>query len=153
MEPPRGAARACLHTARHRHNQPPQVIDPIEGLNARLTESHADLFAGFRDLKLACGQVPDPIANEEDAATATEVIAQCKRQLKKADAAHKAEKALFLKAGRAIDAVFEGGCERLGTVLMPIVARLTVYRERIAAAERQRYERAEAARQMASARL
>ena len=124
------------------HNQSPEAMDPIEGLNARLTESHADLFARFRNLKLACGQVPDPIANEEDAATATEFIAQCKLQVKQADAVHKAEKQLFLKAGRAIDAVFKGRCERLGTALMPIVARLTVYRERIAAAERQRYEEA-----------
>src|SRR5205814_8325417 len=61
------------------HNQPPEGIDPIEALNMRLTANHADLLTRFCDLELACGRVPDPIASEEDAATATDFIAQCQQ--------------------------------------------------------------------------
>ena len=69
------------------HNQPPEPIDPVAGLSARLGESHADLLLRFRDLELACARVPDPIASEADAATATDFIAQCQVQIRQAEAA------------------------------------------------------------------
>src|SRR5262249_884761 len=115
------------------HNQPP--VDPIEGFNARLTTTHADLLERFHHLELACGQVPDPIPNDENAATATDFIAQCQLWLKHAEAAHKQEKALFLRAGRAIDAFFKARCERLSAALAPTVARLKTYRDEVAPAE------------------
>jgi hypothetical protein len=122
------------------HNQPPGPVDPIDGLNARLAVSHADLVARFCDLELACGRVPDPIASEEDAATATDFIAQCQAQIKKTEAAHKREKDLFLKAGRAVDAFFKRRCDRLNTVLAPAISRLKAYRDELARAEVQRHE-------------
>jgi hypothetical protein len=122
------------------HNQPPEPVDPIEGLNARLAVSHADLVARFRDLEIACGRVPDPIASEEDAATATDFIAQCQAQIKKTEAAHKREKDLFLNAGRAVDAFFKRRCDRLNTVLAPAISRLKAYRDELARAEVQRHE-------------
>src|SRR5262249_3565095 len=119
------------------HKQPP--IDPIEGFNARLTATHADLLERFRHLELACcGQVPDRIPNDENAATATDFIAQCQLWLKRAEAAHKQEKALFLRAGQAIDAFCKARCERLSAALAPTVARLKTYRDEVAAAEQHR---------------
>jgi hypothetical protein len=122
------------------HNQPPEPVDPIEGLNARLAASHADLVARFCDLDLACGRVPDPIASEEDAATATDFIAQCQAQIKKTEAAHKREKDLFLKAGRAVDAFFKRRCDTLNAALAPAILRLKGYRDELARAEAQRHE-------------
>jgi len=122
------------------HNQPPEPVDPIEGLNARLADSHADLVARFCNLELACGRVPDPIDSEEDAATATDFIAQCQAHIKKTEAAHKREKELFLKAGRAVDAFFKRRCDRLNTVLAPAISRLKAYRDELARAEVQRHE-------------
>src|ERR1700719_78511 len=34
------------------HNHPPDAVDPIDGLNTRLADSHNDLVARFRDLEL-----------------------------------------------------------------------------------------------------
>jgi hypothetical protein len=127
------------------HNHPPGRVDPIEGLNARLAISHADLVARFRDLELACGRLPDPIDSEEDAATATDFIAQCQAHTKKAEAAHKREKDLFLKAGRAVDAFFKRRCDTLNAALAPAVSRLKAYRDELARAEARRHEAARCA--------
>ncbi len=124
------------------HNQMPEAIDPIAGLNMRLTSRYADLIARFRDLEVGCARVPDPIASEEDAATATDFIAQCQVQLRKAEAAHKREKELFLRAGRAVDAFFKRRCEKLAAALGPPIARLKAYRDRVAEAERRRHQEA-----------
>src|SRR5205823_3922913 len=93
------------------YNQPPEAID-AEAFNARLLATHVDLVARFCGLQLACGRMPDPIASEEDAATATEFIAQCQLQVKQAGAAHKQEKSLFLSGGRAVDTFFKARSER-----------------------------------------
>src|SRR6202140_3871584 len=124
------------------HNQPPEPIDPVAGLSARLGESHAELLLRFRDLELACARVPDPIASEADAATATDFIAQCQVQIRKAETAHRREKEPFLKSGRAVDTFFKRRCDQLTAALAPAVARLKAYRDRIAAAERRRHEAA-----------
>ena len=124
------------------HNQPPELVDPIDGLKTRLATSHADLAARFRDLELACARVPNPIRSEENAATATDFIAQCQTHIKKAEAAHKKEKELFLKAGRAVDTFFKRRCENLSTALAPVVSLLKAYRDEIAETERQRQEEA-----------
>jgi hypothetical protein len=55
----------------------------IEGLIAPLTASHADLLARVRDLGLACGRLSYQ-SLEEDAAAATDFIAQCQLHLKQA---------------------------------------------------------------------
>jgi hypothetical protein len=122
------------------HNQPPGPVDPIDGLNARLAASHADLVARFCDLELACGRVPDPIGTEEDAATATDFIAQCQAHIKKTEAAHKQEKELFLNAGRAVDAFFKRRCDTLNAALAPAVLRLKAYRDQLARTEARRHE-------------
>ena len=40
------------------HNQPPDVIDPIEGLKARIIETHSDLPARFRDPHIQRRRLP-----------------------------------------------------------------------------------------------
>ena len=122
------------------HNHPPEQIDPIEGLTARLAETHSELVARFRDLELGFARVPDPLESEEDAATLTDFIAQCQRHIKKAEATHKQEKELFLKAGRAVDAFFKRRCDKLTAALAPGVSRLKAYRDQIALLERRRHE-------------
>ena len=116
------------------HNHPPEGIDLIEGLNARLNATHTDLVAHFRDLELPCGWVTDLLATKVHAAIATDFIAQCQLQLKHAEAARKQEKASFLRAGRAVDAFFKGRCERLSAALAPSMARLKAYRGQMAVA-------------------
>jgi hypothetical protein len=121
------------------HNQPPGSIDPIAGLNARLGESHADLVSRLRDLEVGCARIPDAIASEEDAATLTDFIAQCQASIRKAEAAHKQEKAPFLRAGRVVDTFFRGRCDKLSAALIPAIARLKAYRDSVAEAERRRH--------------
>ena len=122
------------------HNQPPEPIDPTLGLSERLATSHADLVARFRDLELGCARIPDPLASDEDAATLTDFIAQCQAHIRKAEAAHKAEKALFLRAGRVVDGFFKRRCDGLTAALAPAVARLKAYRDELARIEQQRHE-------------
>ena len=129
------------------HNQPPEPIDSGGGLTARLNQTHPDLVLRFRDLELGCTRVPDPIDSEEDAAAATDFIAQCQAHIRKAEAAHKQEKELFLKAGRAVDAFFKRRCDTLNAALAPAVSRLKAYRDQVAAAERRRHEAARRAAQ------
>jgi hypothetical protein len=124
------------------HNQPPEPIDPIAGLNARLSESHGDLVSRLRDLEVGCARVPDAIASEEDAATLTDFIAQCQASTRKAEAAHKQEKTIYLRAGRAVDIFFKGRCDKLSAALMPAIARLKAYRDTVAEAERRRHQAA-----------
>jgi hypothetical protein len=132
------------------HNQPPEQIDPIGGLSERLATSHADLLARFRDLELGCTRVPDPVENEEDAATLTDFIAQCQGHIRQADAAHKTEKALFLKAGRVVDGFFKRRCAQLTAALAPAIARLKAYRDEVARIERERHETARRAAEQAA---
>ena len=124
------------------HNHPRSRLIRSEGLTVRLAETHSDLVARFRDLELGCARVPDPLESEEDAATLTDFIAQCQTHIKKAEAAHKKEKELFLKAGRAVDAFFKRRCDKLTAALAPGVSRLKAYRDQVALLERQRHEAA-----------
>ena len=124
------------------HNQPPEAID-AQAFNARLLATHVDLLARFCDFQLACGRMPDPIASEEDAATATDFIAQCQLQVKQAEAAQKQEKSLFLSGGCAVDTFFKARSERLSAALAPTMARLKAYRDEVVAAERHRHREAQ----------
>ena len=81
-------------------------------------------------------------AGQEDAATATDFIAQCQAHIRKTEAAHKQKKELFLKAGRAVDAFFKRRCDTLNAALAPAVLRLKGYRDELARAEVQRHETA-----------
>ena len=60
--------------------------------------------------------------------------------IKKAEATHKQEKELFLKAGRAVDAFFKRRCDKLTAALAPGVSRLKAYRDQVALLERRRHE-------------
>jgi hypothetical protein len=132
------------------HNRPPEPLDPIEGLSERLATSHADLLARFRDLELGCARVPDPLESEEDAATLTDFLAQCQAHIRQAEAAHKAEKALFLTACRVVDGFFKRRCDLLTAALAPAVARLKAYRDRVARIEQQRHQAARHAAEQAA---
>jgi hypothetical protein len=124
-----------------RHNQPPEAID-AQAFNARLLATDVDLVARFCNLQLACGRMPEPIASEEDPATATDFIAQCQLQVKQAEAAQKQEKSLFLSGGRAVDTFFKTRSERLSAALASTVAPLKANRDEVAAAERHRHSEA-----------
>ncbi len=116
------------------HNGSPEVLDPIAAVKNRLGIAHRDLVARFIDLELGCARVPDPIDSEEEAGLVTDFIAQCQAQLRRADGAHKQEKAFFLQAGRAVDSFFKRRCETLSDALTPVIARLKAYRDRVTTA-------------------
>ena len=105
------------------HNQPPERIDPIEGLIARLKSSDADFVARFRD-ELACTRVRVPIASEADARTATDFVARCQVHIRRAEAAYKQEKVRFLAAGRTVDSFFKRRGDMLTVLLAPVEALL-----------------------------
>ena len=86
--------------------------------------------------------MPNPLESEEDAATATDFIAQCQAHIKKAETAHKREKEYFLKAGRIVDGFFKRRCTRLSGALVPIAVRLKAYRDQIAERDAKRHEEA-----------
>jgi hypothetical protein len=94
----------------------------------------------FIDLELGCARVPNPIETDEDAAATTDFIAQCQSHIKKAEAAHKAEKEFFLKAGRMVDAFFKRRSTKLASALAPIAVRLKTYRDQLAQTEAKRHE-------------
>jgi hypothetical protein len=124
------------------HNHPPEPLDPVKALDLRLSKTHREMVVRFIDLELGCARVPNPLQNEEDAATATDFIAQCQVHIKKAEVAHKQEKEYFLKAGRIVDGFFKRRCTRLTGALVPIAVRLKAYRDQIAERDAQRHEEA-----------
>lgn len=115
------------------HNVPP------DALSERLLDAYGSLVARFLELEIGCGRVPDPIANAEEAGLVTDFIAQCQAQLRVAEATHKEEKASYLSGGRIVDAFFKRRCERLSAALVPVLARLKNYRDRLVASEAARY--------------
>ncbi len=120
------------------HNHPPEPIDRIGGLTVRLAETHSDFVARFHDLERSCARVLDPLESQEDATTLTDLIAARQRHIKKAEATHKQEKELFLKAGRAVDAFFKRGCDKLTAALALVVSRFNACRDQPALLECQR---------------
>jgi hypothetical protein len=116
------------------HNRSPDPLDPIAALKGRLAVTHRELVARFLDLELSCGRIPNPIDTEEEAGLITDFIAQCQAHLRRAEGAHKEEKAFFLQAGRAVDGFFKRRCETLGDALTPVMVRLKAYRDRVTAA-------------------
>ena len=137
------------------HNHPPEPIDPIAALELRLSKSHRGMVVRFVDLELGCARVPNPLESEEDAAAATDFIAQCQAHIKEAEAAHRREKEHFLKGGRMVDGFFKRRCTKLSGALVPIAVRLKAYRDHIAQRDAERHEAArresEAAAQHAAA--
>lgn len=124
------------------HNRSPEPLDPVVAVKSRLSVNHRDLVARFIDLELGCARVPDPIDGEEEAGLVTDFIAQCQTQLRKAEAAHKEEKAFFLQAGRVVDGFFKRRCEALSDALTLVIARLKAYRDRMTAAARAQHQSA-----------
>jgi hypothetical protein len=124
------------------HNHAPEPMDPVAAVTEQLAETHAQLVLRFRDLELGCARVPDPIDTEEDAAIATDFIAQCQAHIRQAERAHKQEKQPFLDVGRAVDAFFKRRCDQLSTALAPAITRLKTYRDWVAQAERRRHDEA-----------
>lgn len=122
------------------HNQPAEPIDQVRALTDRLGETHRNLVARFRDLELGCARVPDPIEREGDAGLVTDFIAQCQLHIRNAEAVHKQEKEFFLTSGRAVDTFFKRRCEKLAAALVPVVAGLKAYGDKVADAERRRHE-------------
>ena len=124
------------------HNNPPKPLDPIDALDLRLAKTHREMVLRFVDLELGCARVPNPLRTEEDAAAATDFIAQCQAHIKKAETAHKQEKEYFLKAGRIVDGFFKRRCTKLRGALLPIALRLKSYRDEIAERDAKRHEEA-----------
>src|SRR5580704_16365500 len=128
------------------HNRSPEPLDPVVTVKNRLGITHRDLVARFVDLELGCARVPASIDSEEEAGLVTDFIAQCQMHLRRAEGAHKQEKAFFLQAGRAVDGFFKRRCETLNGALTPVMARLKAYRDRVTEAASAQHQ---AARQAA----
>src|ERR1700688_810938 len=95
------------------HNNPPELLDPIDALDMRLAKTHREMVVRFIDLELGCARVPNPLQSEADAAATTDFIAQYQAHIKRAEAAHRKEKVYFLKAGRLVDGFFKRRCTKL----------------------------------------
>jgi hypothetical protein len=115
------------------HNNPPQPVGSI-------------------DLELGCARVPNPLETEEDAAAATDFIAQCQSHIKKAEVAHKKEKAYFLEGGRIVDVFFKRRCAKLTDALGAVGKSLKAYYDRIAETEAERHEETRRAAEAAAQR-
>ena len=113
------------------HNRSPEPLDRVAAMKSRLGVTHRELVARFVDLELGCGRVPPVIDSEEEAGLVTDFIAQCQVHLRRAERDHKAEKAFYLQAGRAVDGFFKRRCETLNGALNPVMARLKAYRDRV----------------------
>jgi hypothetical protein len=128
------------------HNRSPEPPDPVATVKSRLSVTHRELVARFVDLELGCGRVPPSIDSEEEAGLVTDFIAQCQVHLRRAERDHKAEKAFYLQAGRAVDGFFKRRCDTLNGALTPVMARLKAYRDRVTEAASAQHQ---AARQAA----
>jgi hypothetical protein len=122
------------------HNNPPEPVSPLETLDLRLSKTYRELVVRFIELGIGCTRVPQLLESSEQAAIATDFIAQCQAHIRTAEAAHKAEKEFFLKGGRIVDGFFKRRCEKLAAALEPVGKSLGTYHDGLAADEARRCE-------------
>jgi hypothetical protein len=122
------------------HNNPPEPLEPLDALDLRLAKTHRDLVVRFIELEIGCGRVPQSLEGDDHAAAAADFMAQCQAHIKKAEAAHKAEKEFFLKGGRIVDGFFKRRCRKLTAALEPVGRSLKDYHAQLAECAAQRHE-------------
>jgi hypothetical protein len=114
------------------HNRAPEAVEALE---RNLAESYADLVARFVDLELGCTRVPEIIDSALEAGLVADFVAQCQTHIRRAERAHKEEKAPFLNGGRAVDAFFKRRCEKLDAAVSLVLSRLKTCYDRMVDAE------------------
>jgi hypothetical protein len=138
------------------HNNPPEpIIDPINdpappaqsvlerwlaSFKAALEIRNEATIARYREIELGIANVPASIESATDAAQVTDFLAQAAGHIEAGAKVHKAEKALFLGAGKIIDACLLHRGQALAEKLGPVKARLKSYYEVLAHEERRRRE-------------
>lgn len=113
-------------------NKPPTAI--------AIRENHKDVFDKLDELAAADALVPPVIADDDEEGKAQDIVLQCKKTVKHAEAMHKMEKEPFDKAIKEIKATFAIPIEKVEKVAKAITERLDVYKEKKAAEERRRRE-------------
>lgn len=113
-------------------NSPPLAL--------QVREEHKDVFDKLDELAGADVLVPDVINSDEDEGKAQDVVLQCKKTVKHAEAMHKMAKEPYDKAVKEIKATFAIPIEKVEKVAKTITERLDVYKEKKAAEERRRRE-------------
>ena len=105
-----------------------------------IRENHNDVFTRLDELAAADALVPAVITSDEDEGKAQDIVLQCKKTVKHAEAMHKLEKEPYDKAVKEIKATFAIPIEKVEKVAKTITERLDVYKEKKAAEERRRRE-------------
>jgi len=105
-----------------------------------IRENHNDVFTRLDELAAADALVPAVITSDEDEGKAQDLVLQCKKTVKHAEAMHKLEKEPYDKAVKEIKATFAIPIEKVEKVAKTITERLDVYKEKKAAEERRRRE-------------
>lgn len=119
-----------------RHNRPP--LDTNDELEARLPRDYDDRLRRLAELEIGATKIPKAIADEAEAARVTDWLGQqCGNAIADMERAHKAEKAPYLAASRAIDNFFLRRIERFKLALASPRATLAAYHEARAQAQRQ----------------
>lgn len=113
-------------------NSPPLALS--------IRDNHKDVFDRLDELASADALVPAVITSDEDEGKAQDLVMQCKKTVKHAEAMHKLEKEPFDKAVKEIKSTFAIPIERVEKVAKAIIERLDVYKEKKAADERRRRE-------------
>ncbi len=114
------------------HNRPP--------LAEEVRANHKDLFQRLEELAASLALVPTKITNDDDEGKAQDLVMQCRKTAKVADAMHKLEKEPYDKSIKELKALFAKAVEPVDNVAKEILSRLDAYKEEKAAAERRRRE-------------
>lgn len=122
------------------HNNPPTDGEII---NQRMAEKYPELRKAVNDLSAAANAAPREIENEEQAAHVTDLIKQISIQDKDVNAVRTKEKQYFLDCGRAVDAFFNLGRQKLEVAKTKLSQTLQPWLDKKAAEERARREEAE----------
>lgn len=114
------------------HNKPP--------LSEEVRANHKDLFQRLDELAASIALVPEKIGNDDDEGKAQDLVMQCRKTVKTAEAMHKLEKEPFDKSIKELKALFSKAVEPVEKVAAEVLKRLDAYKEEKAAAERRRRE-------------
>lgn len=126
--------------ARIGHNNPPSQVELIQ---QGLLDRHAKLITRKDDLLAAFERTPETIADEETAKKIGDFIDQFTAACKVADSTREAEKEPYLSGCRAVDGWFKAITEPMTRTKATLNARLKVFLDRKAAAERERLKQLE----------
>ncbi len=127
--------------------------DPAPAIIGRLTQDYRHFASNVSEHQDAAAEIPAELDTQEDHDKAADLVATMRGTFKAIEAARVSEKDPFLKSERAVDGYFNPLTERLTSTAKDLAARVKLWLDAKADAERRRRQEEAAAAQREAERL